>query len=236
MDLITSQHLWRPNTTKACLHLEAPEVGIFPAIWNMRRATDPFAVRRSPDGHGIDAVALPKCSPLPAAAADQAESCIASGRKPTIVMVLNQGKAWSNGRPRKAFICSSGHWQMRLSSDLEMRLAPPRASTRASSLRVEMPPVGEEAAPGPLGDSQGEITNVDGEQALAVAIAKDGAPIGVTLMMLGPGQGKNLSLQQVLEPSAHILGDQGASGGALHELGQLGGATMGEGHGLYSVS
>jgi hypothetical protein len=32
-------------------------------------------------------------------------------------------------------------WQMRLTSDLEMPLAPPSASTRASTLRVEMPPV-----------------------------------------------------------------------------------------------
>ena len=54
-------------------------------------------------------------------------------------------------------------------------------------------------------------------------------------MELGAGQGRNLSFQQVLEPPAHDLRNQGASGGALHELSQLGGATMGEGHGLCSV-
>ena len=45
----------------------------------------------------------------------------------------------------------------------------------------------------------------------------------------------DLSLQQILETPAHDLRDQGASGGALHELSQLGGATMGKGHGLCSV-
>ncbi len=52
---------------------------------------------------------------------------------------------------------------------------------------------------------------------------------------LGTGQGRNLGFQQVLEAPAHDLRDQGASGGAFHELAQLGGATMGEGHGLCSV-
>jgi hypothetical protein len=45
----------------------------------------------------------------------------------------------------------------------------------------------------------------------------------------------NLSLQQILETPAQDLWDQSVSGGALHELSQLGGATMGEGHGLCSV-
>ena len=38
-----------------------------------------------------------------------------------------------------------------------------------------------------------------------------------------------------LETPAHDFRDQGASGGALHELSQLGGATMDKGHGLCSV-
>jgi hypothetical protein len=38
-----------------------------------------------------------------------------------------------------------------------------------------------------------------------------------------------------LEAAAHDLGNQGACGGALHELAQLGSATMGKGHGLRSV-
>ena len=46
----------------------------------------------------------------------------------------------------------------------------------------------------------------------------------------------NLGLQQILEAPAHDFRDQGASGGALiPEMSQLGGATMGEGHGLCSV-
>ena len=49
--------------------------------------------------------------------------------------------ACSKGLPRKALPCSSRPWQMRLTSDLEMPLSPPRASNRASTLRVEMPPV-----------------------------------------------------------------------------------------------
>ena len=54
-------------------------------------------------------------------------------------------------------------------------------------------------------------------------------------MELSAREGRNLGFQQVLETPAHDLWDQGASGGALHELAQLGGATMGEGHGLCSV-
>jgi hypothetical protein len=54
-----------------------------------------------------------------------------------------------------------------------------------------------------------------------------GALIGATLVELGAGERGNLGLQQVLEPTAHDLWDQGTSGGALHELSQLGGATMG---------
>ena len=58
----------------------------------------------------------------------------------------------------------------------------------------------------------------------------DGALIGATLVELGAAERGNLGLQQVLEPTAHDLRDQGASGCALHELVQLGGATMGDGH------
>ena len=37
--------------------------------------------------------------------------------------------------------CMMRPWQMRLSSDLEIPLTPPSASTRATTLRVEIPPV-----------------------------------------------------------------------------------------------
>jgi len=57
----------------------------------------------------------------------------------------------------------------------------------------------------------------------------------IVVGQLGAGERGNLGLQQVLEPTAHDLRDQGVSSGALHELAQLGGATMGEGHGLCSV-
>jgi len=96
-------------------------------------------------------------------------------------------------------------------------------------------PVGEEAALAQLGDGEGEVANLGGEHPLAVAVAMGGALIGAALVELGAGEGGNLSLQQVLEPPAHDLRDQGASGGALHELTQLGGASMGKGHGLCSV-
>jgi hypothetical protein len=63
----------------------------------------------------------------------------------------------------------------------------------------------------------------------------DGALIGAALLELGSGQGRNSTLQQVLEAAAHDLPDQDASGGALHELSQFGGATMGKGYGLCLV-
>ena len=96
-------------------------------------------------------------------------------------------------------------------------------------------PVGEEAALPEFGDGQGEIAHLGGEQPLPVAVAVGGALIRAALMELGASEGRNLGLQQVLEAPPHDLRDQGASGGALHELAQLGGATMGEGHGLCSV-
>ena len=99
---------------------------------------------------------------------------------------------------------------------------------------ARLEPVGEEAALPQFGDGQGEIAHLGGEQPLAVAVAVGRALIGAALMELGAGQGRNLSLQQALEAPAHDL-MEGASGGALHELAQLGGATMGEGHGLCSV-
>jgi hypothetical protein len=40
-------------------------------------------------------------------------------------------------------------------------------------------------------------------------------------MELSAGQGRNLSLQQMLEAPVHDLRDQGASGDAFHELAQL---------------
>ena len=54
-------------------------------------------------------------------------------------------------------------------------------------------------------------------------------------MELSAGKSTNLGFQQLLETPAHDVWDQAASGGALHELAQLGGATMGEGHDLCSV-
>lgn len=59
-----------------------------------------------------------------------------------------------------------------------------------------------------------------------------GPLVGAALVPLGADDRGNLRLKQVLESTAHDLGDQGASSGALHELTQLGGATMDEGHGL----
>jgi hypothetical protein len=84
-------------------------------------------------------------------------------------------------------------------------------------------PVGEEAALPELllrrslrlGDGQGEVTNLGGEQPLPVAVAMGRALIGAALMELGTGQGRNLGFQHVLEAPAHDHRDQGASGGAL---------------------
>ena len=100
---------------------------------------------------------------------------------------------------------------------------------------ARLEPVGEEAALPQFGDSQAEIAHLGGEQPLAVAVAVRGALIRAALMARGTYGRGNLSLQQILEAPAHDLRDQGASCGALHELSQLGGATMGEGHGLCSV-
>jgi hypothetical protein len=96
-------------------------------------------------------------------------------------------------------------------------------------------PVGEEAALPQFGDGQGQVPHLGREQASAVAVAVGGALIGATLVELGAGECRNLRLKQLLQAATHDLRDQGASGGALHELVQLGGATMGEGHGLCSV-
>jgi hypothetical protein len=74
-----------------------------------------------------------------------------------------------------------------------------------------------------------------GQYPLAVAVAVSGAFVRSPLMELGTDDCKDLGLKQVLEASPHDLRDQGASGGALHEVVQLGGDTMGEGHGLCSV-
>ena len=100
---------------------------------------------------------------------------------------------------------------------------------------TRLEPVREEAALPQLGDGQAEIAHLGGQQPLAVAIAVGGALIRAALMARGTNGSGDLSLQQILETPAHDLRDQGASGGALHELSQLGGATMGEGHGLCSV-
>jgi hypothetical protein len=55
-------------------------------------------------------------------------------------------RARTRGRRRKAFTFSSRPWQIRLTSDLEMPLSAPKASTRVSTLRAGLQPVGEEAA------------------------------------------------------------------------------------------
>ena len=96
-------------------------------------------------------------------------------------------------------------------------------------------PVGEEAALPQFWDGQAEVAHLGREHPLAVAVAVGGPLIGPALMELSTDGSGDFSLQQVLEAPAHDLRDQGASGGALHELAQLGGATMGEGHGLCSV-
>ena len=99
--------------------------------------------------------------------------------------------------------------------------------------RIE--PVWEEAALPQLWYGQAEVDQLGGEQSLAVAVAVGGALIGAALIASGSNGSGDFSLQQVLEAPAHDLRDQGAIGGALHELAQLGGATIGEGHGLCSV-
>ena len=48
-------------------------------------------------------------------------------------------------------------------------------------------------------------------------------------MARGSNGSGNLGLQQILEAPSHDL-TEGASGGALRELSQLGGATMGKSH------
>ena len=84
-------------------------------------------------------------------------------------------------------------------------------------------------------DGQADVAYLGGEQTLAVAVAVSGPLIRAAFMARGPNGSGNLGLQQILEAPAHDFRNQGASGGALHELGQLGGATMGKGHGLCSV-
>jgi hypothetical protein len=55
------------------------------------------------------------------------------------------------------------------------------------------------------------------------------ARIRATLVELGAGESGNLCLQQLLKAASLDLRDQGASGGALHELAQLGCVIIGEG-------
>ena len=70
---------------------------------------------------------------------------------------------------------------------------------------------------------------------LAVSIALGGALINEAFMARGSNGSGDLDFQQILEDPASDLRDQGARGGALHELAPLGGATIGKGHGLCSV-
>ena len=102
--------------------------------------------------------------------------------------------------------------------------------TGQTAARLE--PVGKEAALAEFGDGQAEVTHLGGEQPLAVAIAVGGSLIRAAFMASGSNGSGDLGLQQILEAPAHDLRDQGASGGALDELSQLGGATIGKGHGL----
>ena len=53
-------------------------------------------------------------------------------------------------------------------------------------------------------------------------------------MEVSAGNGRNLGFQQILEATAYEL-KEGASGGALLELSQFGGAIMDMGHDLCSV-
>ncbi len=99
---------------------------------------------------------------------------------------------------------------------------------------ARLEPAGKEAALPQFWDGQAKVAHLGREHPLAVAVAVGGALIGAALMASGSNGSGDLGLQQVLETPPHDL-MEGASGGALHELSQLGGATMGEGHGLCSV-
>ncbi len=80
-----------------------------------------------------------------------------------------------------------------------------------------------------LWDGQAEVAHLGGEQPLAVTVAVGRPLIRAAFMELSAGKGRNLGFQQALEATPHDLRNQGASGGSLHELVQLGSATMGEG-------
>ena len=86
-----------------------------------------------------------------------------------------------------------------------------------------------------LVDGPGQVSHLGGEHPLAVAVAVVGTFVRAALVELGANGSAHPGFQQVLEPPAHDLRNQGAIGGALHELSQLGGVTMGEGYGLCSV-
>jgi hypothetical protein len=145
---------------------------------------------------------------------------------------------------------------MRLFSDLEIPLAPPRASIRASKLvggdtasvglhhngvdgfvkpGARLAPAGKEAALLEFWDGQAEVAQLGREHPLALAVAVGGALVGPALIELSTDRTGDLSLQQLLEAPAHDLRDHCASGGALHEPAQLGYASMSKGHGLCSV-
>ncbi len=95
-----------------------------------------------------------------------------------------------------------------------------------STLRRGSSQSGKKIALAQFGDGQAEIAYLGGEQPLAVAVAVGGALVRAALMARGPNGSGDLSLQQILEAPAHDLRDQGASGGALHELARLGGANV----------
>ena len=79
---------------------------------------------------------------------------------------------------------------------------------------------------------QADVTHLGSEQPLAVAVVVGGALSRAALMWSDADRHGILGLQQALSIPAQHLGEQGASGGALHGLTQLAGATMKEGPGL----
>ena len=82
---------------------------------------------------------------------------------------------------------------------------------------------------------QADVAHLGGEQTLAVAIVVGGALIRAPFMASGSNCSGDLGFQQILEAPERDLTDQSASGGDLHKLSQLGGATMGIDHGLCMV-
>ena len=117
---------------------------------------------------------------------------------------------------------------MRLTSDFEMPLAPPSASTTASIFRVgdttgvglhnhsveslvdpptHLEPPGEEAPLPQPRNGQSEVAHLGSEHPLAVTVAMGRSLIGEAFMELSAGEGRNISFQQVVEAPADDLRD-----------------------------